>query len=625
MRPTTVASHIARRARLLPILKSLSPAALRRRGTWVSAGLALAAVFFLAGFVSSSPITIIERGKARWLAWTNCATARICPWPSWCRSRPATPRSRWPGGAAARSHHGPALCPRPRGRRQANRLGRAALVARPVRVQGEHACIRAARPERRRAADGRRARRRHERLGYGGPDAGPDPAGDLCRAQHAHRRDADDQLLNRVCVEVNEPLVRIELACNGSWLGPVPAGQPERITLKKRHAVFCLNSQPVPSGCTRLTAQVTNQSGNVSAPYDFGDLVCSIPTKQLSKGGARNALVVDADDRLHAAYILDNGVYYTTQAPDGAWLSEPIHCACGLNPDTRMCNANDCNKRYGLNVGLAVDGEGSPGVCFVYGDVFDPSQESEYTAVGEVHVAWRAGLQADQEWPGEVLGKGEARFFHCAIANPGLFGDQDYPGATVIYDEGKPNDLASVLVSRIQVGGATGGGTRSPASWGAKSARWWTARAGCTSCSADRWIRASRWRAGSRSTTRSTAGAPRAAPGRRRPWRTRGEDHPRPPAVPGARTAGHAGDEVHRRKPGSPGVRWRRLAVDTFTGTETWDAEAVWAWIRSSGRIPWGSMRRCSTQAAWRRKITSTRARARAWSSTPATAHRWSL
>ena len=80
-----------------------------------------------------------------------------------------------PAERRPQSHHGPALCPRPRGRRRAHRLGRAALVARPVRVEGEHACTRAARPERRRAADGRRARRRHERLGYGGPDAGPDP------------------------------------------------------------------------------------------------------------------------------------------------------------------------------------------------------------------------------------------------------------------------------------------------------------------------------------------------------------------------------------------------------------------------------------------------------------------
>ena len=110
-------------------------------------------------------------------------------------------------------------------------------------------------------------------------------------AAHSTRTDesADDQLLNRVCVEVNEPLVRIELACNGSWLGPVPAGQPERITLKKRHAVFCLNSQPVPSGCTRLTAQVTDQSGNVSAPYDFGDLRCSIRPSSSPRAGAERA------------------------------------------------------------------------------------------------------------------------------------------------------------------------------------------------------------------------------------------------------------------------------------------------------------------------------------------------
>ena len=375
-----------------------------------------------------------------------------------------------------------------------------------------------------------------------------------------------------------------------------------------------------------MTAQVTNQSGNVSAPYDFGDLVCSIPTKQLSKGGARNALVVDADDRLHAAYILDNGVYYATQAPDGAWLSEPIHCACGLNPDTRMCNANDCNKRYGLNVGLAVDDEGSPGVCFVHGDVFDPSQESEYTAVGEVHVAWRAGPQADQEWPGEVLGKGEARFFHCAIANPGLFGNQDYPGATVIYDEGKPNDLASVLVSRIQVGGSN---------WRRDQIAGFLGRE--VSAVVDGEGRVHIVFRGSLDPSVALAGGfplnyarhGRGATGST--WETAPVEDARGKIILGSRPSlalgpqGMLGMSYIDASLGAQAYAARRLAVDTFTGTETWDAEAVLGTDPSSGRIPWGSMRRCSTQAAWRRKITSTRARARAWSSTPATAHRWSL
>lgn len=462
MHPTWPTPRVARRSRLLRRLKALSRAALRRRGIWISAGLALAVALILAAVVASSPtqaispVTIIQPKQGAIVGLeqlrsgadlpviflapesSDYATLSLRRQSGISDLTTVAPFTLTPGGAGGLIE---SVVPLSGGGQTLLRVSMFVPVPPDtyddVRLTvGVHG-------------------------GGSSASATVDFTLDLIPPtiyeSHSTRTDESDQdlLLNRVCVEVNESIARIELACNGAWLGPVPAGEPERVTVKERHAVFCLHSQPVPSDCTGLMARVTDWGGNVSAPYDYGDFVCSIPAKQLSEGGRRNALVVDTDDRLHAAYILENGVYYATQGPDGAWQTEPIHCACGFNMDTKQCRSNDCNKRYGLNVGLAVDDEGTPGVCFVYGDVFDPNLLSEYTAVGEVHVRWRQGAEPGGEWPGELLGQGEARFFHCAIANPGLFGDQDYPGATVIYDEGRPYDAASVLVSQIQAGGST--------------------------------------------------------------------------------------------------------------------------------------------------------------------------
>ena len=242
-------------------------------------------------------------------------------------------------------------------------------------------------------------------------------------------------------------------------------------------------------------------------------------------------------------------------------------------------------------------------------------------------MAWRAGLQADQEWPGEVLGKGEARFFPCAIANPGLFGDQDYPGATVIYDEGKPNDLASVLVSRIQVGGSNWRRTRSAGFLGRE-----------VSAVVDGEGRVHIVFRGLLDTSVALAGGfplnyarhGRGATGST--WETAPVEDARGKIILGSRPSlalgpqGMLGMSYIDASLGAQAYAARRLAVDTFTGgMETWDAEAVLGTDPFFGQNSVGIMRRCSTQAAWRRKITSTRARARAWSKTPATAHRWSL